>query len=305
MADNLRTGLALWTEVRAAAKRCRAGQRKVAVAYVSDASTLSLGKNDVLVVNAGQNSMRQGSTTKDALLKYLSRGVRIFNRPDLHTKVMLFGDTVIIGSANMSLRAVNAKSLEAAVISTSKRLRRQVAEFIDELSSDLRPMSAQAIRALPDVDKAVAARVKEGPEVVDTPQRLWAFWHADVVLSAAEADDDRNAVAAVQARAKWTLRTSRRDPAAVGDLALPAWRDGDDVSFGPPARILGRYEGTRGVVLVLQDLEGCSALDASAEHTRRRAQLPREIRDLTLRSKADVLVTGKELEQVTRLFSDS
>jgi hypothetical protein len=49
--------------------------------------------------------MRHGATSKEALRRYVCAGVRVFSKADLHTKVYVFGDVAVVGSANLFERA--------------------------------------------------------------------------------------------------------------------------------------------------------------------------------------------------------
>jgi len=134
-----------------------------------------LGTGDTLVVNASDAAMRQGSTTKVALLAFAKAGVRVYGVGRLHAKVMVFGDRVVVGSSNLSMRASQGISIEAAVVSDSKVLVREANAFIDGLIAGFQPISLEQISALPDVEP----RKRAAPEALDPPERLWVYWPYD------------------------------------------------------------------------------------------------------------------------------
>ena len=303
MSQQLLTGLELWKAITSAAAACRSGARKTAVAYVSTSDALRLGRGDVLVVNAGDTSMSQGATTKRALLAYLDAGVRLFNRPDLHAKVYVFGGTAIVGSANASVRASSGRSVEAALVTTNKRSLEEAIGFIDDLIEDLRPLTRRDIAALPDAAPSAATGRPRGPELVDDPKVLWAYWSKDVEHTDRQLRVVADARRRFRGRGKWTVtvEASADDPTQAGDLVLPVWSEDGDTMFGPPALVLGRHDDPEVCVLVVQDLDGCEALTTADEHQRARAQLPRAVRDLRAGS-ADVEISGMALEQLLGLF---
>jgi len=301
MTNKLLSGIELWNAIHDASATCKPGERRVAVAYVSQADILDLGRGDVLVVNAGRHAMAQGSTTKFALQEYLKRGVLIYNRPDLHTKVIVLGKLAVVGSSNISRRASRGTSVEAAVVTTSAQLVRQVASFIDDLHSDLKPMTSADVARLPDAPETPGSPSDDGPEVIDPPRRLWAYWNEDHDLSAAEVAVIKRAKHAFQGRAKHTVLVDADDRAEAGDLLLPVWMSRDGKVFGPPARVLGRHQEDSSVVLVAQDMDGYTALGTGDEHLRLRARLPRPIRDLSA-GDLDVTLTGKDMTDALALF---
>lgn len=268
---------------------------------MSSPAALQLAKGDTLVVNAGRNAMEQGATTKHALIAYLDAGVRIYSRSDLHAKVLVLGDTAIIGSANLSLRASTGRSIEAAIVTTTKRTVQQAIEFIEELVDELRPLTRRDVLALPDAKPRTVGGGGLGSEVVDDPAVLWAYWSRDVEFTADEEEVAAEAKRMFKGRGKWTLIVDEEDAAIEGELVMPVWREDDDVMFGPPARVLGRRDDREVHVLVLQDLDGCVALRPDKAHERARAQLPRSVRALRA-GDPDVRLSGTELGDLLRLF---
>ncbi|MGH9525888.1 MAG: phospholipase D family protein [Terriglobales bacterium] len=106
----------------------------IAVAYVGKgaARMLRVQEGDVLVCALTLANCRNGSVCPEELLKLKRRGVRIHALDDLHAKVYLLGDRVIVGSANASLSGLD----EAALLSTdAKVLRRARAWFKDRTHS--------------------------------------------------------------------------------------------------------------------------------------------------------------------------
>lgn len=103
----------------------------VAVAYFGSdgANLLPLKKGDILVVDASEKTVRNGSTDPKALHILLDKGVRIYSKERLHAKVMVLGDTVFVGSTNVS---TNSKYLlhEAVINSNEPDIVQQCKNYI-------------------------------------------------------------------------------------------------------------------------------------------------------------------------------
>lgn len=298
VAENFFDGLELWSEIQEAADACGDGERRCVVAYVTAAQRLPLGHGDVLVVNAGGSALKQGATSKVALGHYVQAGVKVFSVPYLHAKVYVLGDTAVVGSANLSDRAASGASLEAAVISGSKKLLRQANAFIDDLINEREPMTDTDIDLLPDPDETTKSTA-DGPEVVDVPRRLWAYWTYEEDLTADELRLSRGH------RGRGSLNEivsiDVDDPAQPGDLLLPVWREDGAKIFGCPMTVLERLDDGETHLLIARPLDGYESLGVDTEHVRRRANLPKPIRSITENSD-EVLVDASGLASLLTLF---
>lgn len=117
----------IWNQI--APKVRQEARRLAAIAYVSDASFLRLSKNDVLVCDASDSAIKSRGTSAKALQTFLDAGVLLYNDPNLHAKVVVFGHYALIGSCNLS--AWSATRLrEAAVLSLRPTVRSQAMAFI-------------------------------------------------------------------------------------------------------------------------------------------------------------------------------
>lgn len=84
------------------AKLARGGRRRwCAVSYVTDARVVNFQANDRLVVNASDESITGGATSAQELRRLLHLGVSIYLVPNLHSKLYLFEDELIVGSCNL------------------------------------------------------------------------------------------------------------------------------------------------------------------------------------------------------------
>ena len=121
----------LWPRLLVEAGRSQV--RTCAVAYVTDASLLPLGRGDLLVVDASDESISEGRTSAQSLQLLFGRGVSIHSLAKLHAKIYAFDRAAIIGSANLS-RSSREQLVEAAVISVEQSLIQQAKRHIAALA---------------------------------------------------------------------------------------------------------------------------------------------------------------------------
>src|ERR1044072_5576617 len=95
----------VWTQVtRLLDKR----ENKIAaIAYVSKGTPLSFGDGDVLVCDASDQAIKTGETDAAILKRFLIDGAELYSCPNLHAKILISGDSVVIGSANLSASSEN------------------------------------------------------------------------------------------------------------------------------------------------------------------------------------------------------
>lgn len=125
----------LWATIR---KRFRSRARiAAAVAYIGrgGAKLLPLKKGDRLVVDMSLPTVRSGATDPREVEKFVDRGVDVFTRRYLHSKLVV-GDTfAIVGSANASTRSRDLLD-EAAVLTNDALVVRRAKDFINRLCTE-------------------------------------------------------------------------------------------------------------------------------------------------------------------------
>lgn len=127
--DKILTGN-IWKQVAPIAKLAK--RRLAAVAYVSNNPNIKFIKDDVLICDASDRAIKSGETSAVLLHTLFQRGVELRYRPDLHAKVMIFGELTLIGSCNMSISS--AKTLtELALLTDRKQVVSQSTAFIHSL----------------------------------------------------------------------------------------------------------------------------------------------------------------------------
>ncbi len=146
MTDKLLTGN-IWKQI--AQSVSQQSKRVAAIAYVSDSEHLRLKPNDVLVCDASDGSIKAGNTAAKALKAYLDKGVRLYNHPNLHAKILVFGPHVLIGSCNLSSSSAN-RLREAALFTSRSTVRSQALALI-----------TMAKEASDEIDKEFVRRVSK------------------------------------------------------------------------------------------------------------------------------------------------
>lgn len=127
-------GANVWTALTAEARRFQ-GKSFVAVAYLGRgaARRLPLKRGSILVVDASESAVKSGQTSPAELIKFRKRGVRVFNMPNLHAKVFVFGGVAFVGSTNVSdnsdhvFAEASIRSRQASVVSGARQFVRALA----------------------------------------------------------------------------------------------------------------------------------------------------------------------------------
>lgn len=106
-----------------------------AVAYVSCTDGLSLTEGDVLVCNASEKSALAGATRRDTLKRLVRKGVKVWSNANLHAKVVIAEDMVLVGSANWSVNS-EANLLEASIFSEDQKVVAAAKAYVNGLIRD-------------------------------------------------------------------------------------------------------------------------------------------------------------------------
>lgn len=130
---NLLAGNDLWPLIfRLAQSSVR---RWVAVSYVSDAVRLAFQPNDRLIVNASDESVISGATSAQELQRLYRLGVRLYSKANLHSKLYLFDDDVVVGSCNLSKNSL-AFLFEVGIHASGKDQRLSAERVIEDLTAN-------------------------------------------------------------------------------------------------------------------------------------------------------------------------
>lgn len=126
----------IWPRLRAMARG--KGRVLAAVPYFATggAARLTLKKDDLLVTRFDDSSIKCGQTDPREILTLIKRGVRVYAAADLHAKVYVFGNTAIVGSANVSSYSEHylmEAGLETKEVATVRACRRWIESIASEV----------------------------------------------------------------------------------------------------------------------------------------------------------------------------
>lgn len=120
----------VWSTIHDLSSRFRT--KKAAVAYISSDVILKFGDGDLLVVDASDSAVASGQTSASVIQRAVRRGARVVSVPELHAKVMVFDQTAVVGSPNVSLHSARYL-IEAALVTAQGALVRQISQWIEDL----------------------------------------------------------------------------------------------------------------------------------------------------------------------------
>lgn len=115
----------IWTVVN---KKLTGKQKITAcIAYVTSGN-LKLKKDDILVCDASSYSIKYGNTSANILDNYFKKGIKIYSNKDLHSKLLLTDQFLVIGSSNLSSNSAT-NLIESAVLTDNDILISQSKAF--------------------------------------------------------------------------------------------------------------------------------------------------------------------------------
>ncbi len=151
-------------------------EKKIAaIAYVSKGTPLLFGKGDILVCDASDQAIKTGETDARMLGDFLKGGAILYCCPNLHAKLLVSGDWVVIGSANLSASSQSVL-VEASLITTKPQIKSQVRAFIHELQRTSIPIDEQFIShicSLPVAKRNRAIPVRRKRASTELGNRYW------------------------------------------------------------------------------------------------------------------------------------
>lgn len=241
------------------------GNKIACIAYVTT-TNLKLKKGDVLICDASEYSIRFGETSAKTIKEYYNEGVTIYSNPQVHAKLLLSKDYVVIGSANMSVNSA-MHLIEAAIITSQKTSLSQARAFLHNLVKESRELSEQDIKSL--------LRIK----VVPRPRKVFkksktrrkVFGNTYWMVTASELSDRvyntiQDHVETTKTRIatqkqieednihflRWRPTTTFGANAKEGDQVIVRYKEGKRVYVYPPSTIL-RRESKDGYVYFYHD----------------------------------------------------
>jgi hypothetical protein len=217
------------------------------------------------VVDMSLHTVRQGATNPSEIKKLIERGVRVFTRPNLHSKVIVIGRHVIATSANVSTASVERLD-EAGCITSEPVAVQRALEFIRSVALEavLPNYLRECISKYRPPRFTATLEGKGGP--ARRPRKTARASHADLWfvtglerrdIPERELEDVRRAEARVKGRRKlgsayldeihYTLKPKWSERLRTGDLIVDCVREGPGrLVVSAPARHLGLESYSRG-----------------------------------------------------------
>lgn len=242
----------LWRALRETIKT--SGHVGVAIAYFGDAgaSLLPLRRDDRLVVDMSPATVKAGSTDPYEIEKLIKRGVQVFSRRNLHAKIVIADNKVLVGSANVSKTSREVLD-EAAILTDDPIILRRAEEFLsrvcvepvlprylDQCKSIYRPPRLGGKRSPPG---------KQGRRAVHA--KLWLVNLVDYLslpdaeIEAFEKSEDKALALIKDTRQStlssfhWSYKPQMADELETGDWIIQCIRHKDKtISVCSPARLI-------------------------------------------------------------------
>jgi hypothetical protein len=258
----------LWNQIRILADGC--ARRVAAVAYLTTEQSVRFNNGDLLIVDASDEAIKAGATSARVLAALRTRGVDLYSLAGLHAKVMVFDETAVVGSANLT--ANSTKLVESAIVTDSPALVASAVALIESLR--IHKKTRRIDKAF--IDYALSLPVLKPPttphgSTIAPPVKQPDTWlvgiHAlDDEKYAAEAADAANGTKKAAALANVAIkslswvrypRSSRlAKEATVGDVFIQCWRhdkDGDPTHAYRGTAVLHRQDEARCVRFYVRD----------------------------------------------------
>lgn len=109
----------LWPEIETLAANAK--RKQVAVAYVSDDLRIKFKAGDMFITDASDERIASGNTSKRILVDAVKKNVKVYSLPNLHSKVFIFDDILVMGSTNISSSSRN-RLYEAGIVTDDPEL---------------------------------------------------------------------------------------------------------------------------------------------------------------------------------------
>jgi hypothetical protein len=225
----------LWASIRRLAKKSSA--KRAAVAYVTSDEHVKFGDGDVLVTDAGNKAIASGQTDAELLVRAFKRGAQLYSLPGLHTKVLLLGGTVVIGSANLSESSASVM-VEAAWVTDSPAAVGMATSLISQLTIQAKKIDPVFLDRILKIKVNVQPHFKgkqTKPKQVKIPKhRTWVLGVHELIKDyPAEQEFIESGTAAAEGNVtkassdvswiRWTGNSRFRSEAKEGDTVIQIW----------------------------------------------------------------------------------
>jgi hypothetical protein len=222
-----------------------------AIAYFGQggAKLFPLRRGDRIVLDMSVATVQAGATDPREVEKLIRRGVRAFTRRNLHSKMVVAGNCVIAGSANVSQRSYRLLD-EAAVLTTDASVIRRAADFIDRLCTEpIRPKYLKECKRFYRPPRFVGQVRGGNPQLRVKHAKLWIVNLTEYSIPEAEVKRYERGEAKAEklrknSRSKtesfhWPKKPRMADELDRGDWIIQVISDAcKNISVHPPGQLL-------------------------------------------------------------------
>lgn len=263
----------IWRQANVHAKG--ATRRLVAVAYVSDVKHLKLRRDDVLICDASDRTIRTGETSAKALQELVRKGVEVWSFPDLHAKAAVLGRYALVGSCNLSISSAEVLT-ELALLTDRRQVVAQVAAFIHGLREESVRVEDAFLKRILKIKVSIRTR-RQGQKKrakVSLGNRVWLVSLRELRSDSypkerpfvEEAEKEAEALVADKDASvswiRWTGKCRFRSLARPGDIVVQIFKNlsGKRITVYAPCPIVLRQDVDHWTRFYIEDLEDHEAL---------------------------------------------
>jgi len=225
----------LWPMIKTLAKTSSA--IRAAVAYVTSEKYLKFGNGDILITDASKRAIASGQTDARLLAGAFKRGAKLYSHPGLHSKILLLGGTVVIGSANLSESSASTM-VEAAWVTDNPAAVGMATSFINQLTNQAISIDQGFLDKIQKIKVTPQPRFKgkgaKPKQVIIPKHRTWVVGVHELKKDYPDEQEFiESGTAAAEAKVtksssevswiRWTGTTRFRTEAKEGDAVIQMW----------------------------------------------------------------------------------
>jgi hypothetical protein len=225
-----------------------------AIAYFGQdgAKLFPLKRGDCLVVDMSLATVKAGSTNPYEIEKLAKRGVNVYTRPNLHAKIVVADNKVVVGSANISKNSRDILD-EAAILTDDPITVRRAKEFLTRICIEpVLPEYLSECKSAYRPPRTSGKRSTTGKRIRRVEHaKLWLVNLVDYLsipnseLEAFEKSEDKARALLEDTQQTtletfhWSYKPKMADELETGDWIIECVRHKDkSISVYPPARLI-------------------------------------------------------------------
>ena len=144
----------LWAEIETLSANAK--RKLVAVAYFSDDLRIKFKSGDTLITDASEERISNGNTSKKLLANAFDKRVNVYSLPDLHSKIFIFDNILIIGSTNISSSSRN-RLHEAGIVTDDPTLVAQAENLLEKYKRGAKRINKKLLQKINSIELLISA----------------------------------------------------------------------------------------------------------------------------------------------------